>query len=83
VTFPVVVLLSHVLQPGQTEVRRRLVTLCYPGRKEVEGSHFHSFFTYLFLHFLKVKLRFKSPRGHSAELPARHSPGDYNLNPNI
>lgn len=31
VTLPVVVLLCHVLQPGQTEVRRRLVALCYPG----------------------------------------------------
>lgn len=34
VTLPVVVLLCHVLQPGQTEVRRRLVPLCYP----VEGE---------------------------------------------
>lgn len=31
VTLPVVVLLCHVLQPGQAEVRRRLVAFCYPG----------------------------------------------------
>lgn len=31
VTLPVVVFLCHVLEPGQTQVRRRLVTLCYPG----------------------------------------------------
>ena len=30
VTLPVVVLLSHVLQPGQAEVRRSLVALRYP-----------------------------------------------------
>lgn len=31
VTLPVVVFLRHVLQPSQTEVRRCLVTLRYPG----------------------------------------------------
>lgn len=36
VTLPVVVLLCHVLQPGQTEVRRCLVALRYPeeGRRQ-------------------------------------------------
>lgn len=60
VTFPVVVLLGHVLQPGQTEVRRRLVTLCYPAGKEVAGEVAFSLFFYFLVFFLKVKLRFKS-----------------------
>lgn len=34
VTLPVVVLLCHVLKPGQTEVRRRLVALCDPESRQ-------------------------------------------------
>lgn len=38
VTLPVVVFLCHVLQPGQTEVRRRLVALCYPEEVRRRGA---------------------------------------------
>lgn len=57
VTLPVVVLLCHVLQPGQAEVRRRLVAFRYPGEIwEWEKGSFSPL-----IHLVKAYLRSKSP----------------------
>uniref|UniRef100_A0A3Q1G6E4 Secreted protein n=1 Tax=Acanthochromis polyacanthus TaxID=80966 RepID=A0A3Q1G6E4_9TELE len=86
VTLSVVVLLCHVLQPGQTEVRRRLVALCYPteGKRTRVVFFFPSYFHYL-IHLggeCWGECRLVCKANGSVHTAVRHSPVDSDKNPN-
>lgn len=62
VTLSVVVLLCHVLQPGQTEVRRRLIALRNPerGRRRSVLLLGLGFFSFSLFNQVKLALRLTS-----------------------